>query len=53
MLDTVSSRKTKVLDGLGKITEPSWSLRGLFWVAHASRVLVAASRRNGLSFALF
>jgi TolB protein len=25
MLDTVSSRKTKVLDGLGKITEPSWS----------------------------
>jgi TolB protein len=25
MLDTVSSRKTKILDGLGKITEPSWS----------------------------
>ena len=25
MLDTVSSRRTKVLDGLGKITEPSWS----------------------------
>ncbi len=25
MLDTVSSRKNKVLDGLGKITEPSWS----------------------------
>ena len=25
MVDTVSSRKTKVLDGLGKITEPSWS----------------------------
>ncbi len=25
MIDTVSSRKTKVLDGLGKITEPSWS----------------------------
>jgi TolB protein len=25
LLDTVTSRKTKVLDGLGKITEPSWS----------------------------
>ena len=25
MLDTVSSRRTKVLDGLGKITAPSWS----------------------------
>jgi len=25
MLDTVNSRKNKVLDGLGKITEPSWS----------------------------
>ena len=25
MLDTVNSRKTKVLDGLGKITEPSWA----------------------------
>jgi TolB protein len=25
MLDTVSSRKNKILDGLGKITEPSWS----------------------------
>ena len=25
MLDTVSSRKNRILDGLGKITEPSWS----------------------------
>jgi len=25
VLDTVSSRKSKILDGLGKITEPSWS----------------------------
>src|SRR6266571_993162 len=25
LLDTVSSRKNKILDGLGKITEPSWS----------------------------
>jgi TolB protein len=25
MLDTVNSHKTKILDGLGKITEPSWS----------------------------
>lgn len=25
MVDTVSSQKTKVLSGLGKITEPSWS----------------------------
>lgn len=25
MIDTVSSQKTKVLGGLGKITEPSWS----------------------------
>ena len=25
MLDTVSSRKNKIVDGLGKITEPSWS----------------------------
>ena len=25
MLDTVSSRKNKILDSLGKITEPSWS----------------------------
>jgi len=25
LLDTVTSRKTKVLDGVGKITEPSWS----------------------------
>ncbi len=25
MVDTVNSQKTKVLDGLGKITEPSWS----------------------------
>ena len=25
LLDTVTSRKSKVLDGLGKITEPSWS----------------------------
>jgi TolB protein len=25
MLDTVTSRKSKILDGLGKITEPSWS----------------------------
>jgi TolB protein len=25
MLDTVSNRKNKILDGLGKITEPSWS----------------------------
>ncbi len=25
MLDTVSSRKNKILGGLGKITEPSWS----------------------------
>jgi TolB protein len=25
MLDTISSRKNKFLDGLGKITEPSWS----------------------------
>jgi TolB protein len=25
MLDTVTSRKSKVLDGVGKITEPSWS----------------------------
>jgi TolB protein len=25
MLDTVTSRKNKLLDGLGKITEPSWS----------------------------
>jgi TolB protein len=25
MLDTMTSRKTKVLDGVGKITEPSWS----------------------------
>ncbi len=26
MLDTVSGRKNKIVDGLGKITEPSWSL---------------------------
>jgi TolB protein len=26
MLDTVNSRRNKILDGLGKITEPSWSL---------------------------
>jgi TolB protein len=25
MLDTVSSRRNKILDGLGKISEPSWS----------------------------
>ncbi len=25
MLDTVSSRKNKIVDGVGKITEPSWS----------------------------
>lgn len=25
MVDTVSARKNKILDGLGKITEPSWS----------------------------
>ena len=25
MIDTVTSRKNKILDGLGKITEPSWS----------------------------
>ena len=25
LLDTVSSRKSKIVDGLGKITEPSWS----------------------------
>ncbi len=25
MLDTVSSRKNKIIDGLGKITEPTWS----------------------------
>jgi TolB protein len=25
ILDTVTSRKTKVLDGVGRITEPSWS----------------------------
>jgi TolB protein len=25
LIDTVTSRKTKVLDGVGKITEPSWS----------------------------
>ena len=25
MLDSVTSRKNKILDGLGKITEPSWS----------------------------
>lgn len=25
MLDTVNSHKSKILDGLGKITEPSWS----------------------------
>jgi TolB protein len=25
MLDTVSSRRNKILDGLGKITEPSWA----------------------------
>jgi TolB protein len=25
LLDTVNSRKNKILDGLGKITEPSWS----------------------------
>jgi TolB protein len=25
MLDTVSSRRNRILDGLGKITEPSWS----------------------------
>jgi TolB protein len=25
LLDTVNSRKSKILDGLGKITEPSWS----------------------------
>jgi TolB protein len=25
LLDTVTSRKSKILDGLGKITEPSWS----------------------------
>jgi len=25
MLDSVNSRKNKILDGLGKITEPSWS----------------------------
>ena len=25
LLDTVTSRKSKILDGVGKITEPSWS----------------------------
>ena len=25
MLDTVNSRRNKILDGVGKITEPSWS----------------------------
>ena len=25
LLDAITSRKTKILDGLGKITEPSWS----------------------------
>lgn len=25
LVDTITSRKTKVLDGIGKITEPSWS----------------------------
>ncbi len=25
LVDTVTSRKTKILDGLGRITEPSWS----------------------------
>jgi TolB protein len=25
LLDTVTSKKTKILDGLGRITEPSWS----------------------------
>ena len=25
LLDTVTSRKTKILDGLGRITEPTWS----------------------------
>ncbi|MGI8889765.1 MAG: TolB family protein, partial [Chthoniobacterales bacterium] len=25
MLDTVNSRKNKIVDGLGKITEPTWS----------------------------
>jgi len=25
LLDTVTSHKRKILDGLGKITEPSWS----------------------------
>jgi TolB protein len=25
LLDTITSRKNKILDGLGKITEPSWS----------------------------
>jgi TolB protein len=25
LIDTVTSRKTKALDGVGKITEPSWS----------------------------
>ena len=25
MIDTINGRRTKVLDGLGKITEPSWS----------------------------
>ncbi len=25
MIDSLTSRKTKILDGLGKITEPSWS----------------------------
>jgi TolB protein len=25
MLDTVTSHKSKILDGLGRITEPSWS----------------------------
>jgi len=25
MLDAVTSHKSKILDGLGKITEPSWS----------------------------
>ena len=25
LLDTITSRKTKILDGLGKVTEPSWS----------------------------
>jgi hypothetical protein len=25
LVDTVTSRKAKILDGIGKITEPSWS----------------------------